>query len=220
MTKRFSINISWDDEGNIVLNFDRVFKDNSIYGDSMYYCGLALIDHLFVTLCFENVIYFSKNIIKAIHEKKYDSSSIGEELRSVTIEFHSANDYLYTIFKPRTKLFANNLEIENDLCQLVINVISKALCDTRIDMNEYFRAAVLGLFVSYMRTLKADYDNHASAFEARKHLGELAILFLNKFPGGFKDDGLYSSLLPESLDLIDRLSNFPASQNEPILACF
>jgi hypothetical protein len=215
MAKIGSILISWNDQGNITLSYDDG-RPNEDGVEEVYALGAAaLFDHMLSTISGKNIPSFCLSAIKGLVDNKIDIQPIGAELKRAKIEIHRGQ-VLYTIFKPETKLFANNQKLEISLIQMTLNTISTLLKSMSEQNRLILRFRGYYIIASYEEIIRKAREAKESPSVARRKIAQVVAYSLNTTPNNLTEEKL-NDIFQQSSELILKCNTLPQAEDKPIL---
>lgn len=207
MTKLRTLYLEWDQLGNIVFDVGTTNFDRDAVEEVYALGGAALIDHMLATLSGKNVLDFCVPAIQGLVNTPLEIRPIDPVLRKAALEFHH-DKYLFTIFKPKTRLFPDNQKLESALSQMTLNSISVLLRTLSPRHQLALKLRGYSIIASYEEIIRTMLETNESKSSARIKAAQATATFLNKLPKELTEEKLYN-LFKESTELIARWKNLP-----------
>ncbi len=210
--------LSWDSQGQVIFDEFPKFSNDEQVSEGLSLCSIALLNHLFATLSMKNVANLTTRVIQGIVDNHFYVSPINPVVRNIRIDLRVQKDYVYTILKPKAKLFGNNQEIEQAMVQAANNTIAKTLQTDEGLHSKETRTALYGQIVLLEYIVREAENHNENNLQLKERFFQTGVLFLNKFPQNFREDGLLEKYMTETnpQDLIDRLNNLPGHPDRPL----
>lgn len=206
-----SIHIEWQQDGEILWKLD--FPNKS--PEQIFSLGaVALADHMIATLLSENVVSFIESTVRGLLANKIEVAPINSELKGATLELHQGTA-LYTKFKAKTKLFANNQKLEQGLSQMAQNYIGKVLVTASKANTDAIKFGILAVISTYEHNIRIMFETNQPATITRANIIKGVGIFINKYPYGVKAEDLEKHLA-DAENLIAKWKVLPLRENHTI----
>jgi hypothetical protein len=212
MSRIGSIQIKWEQDGEITWNLDFPYKDP----EQLYSLGgVALTDHLLATLISDIAISFCETVLRGLVNNDIEVKPIGAELKSANLELHRGR-VLYTIFKAKSKLFYDNQKLEQAISQMAQNYIGKLLATASKTNNDAIKFGIFGVVASCEQHIRVMHETNQSVLNTRTNIAKAIEVFINRYPYGIRPEDLEKHM-GDVENLIGMLNVLPRKQNQSLL---
>ncbi len=211
MSRIGSIHIAWKADGKISWKLDFPDKDP----EQLYSMGaVALTDHLLATLLSNAAVGFCEAVLEGLVNGKIEVRPIGPELKSAALELYRGR-VLYTIFSPKSKLFADNHKLEQAISQMAQNYIGKVLATATKANSDAIKFGILGVVTNYEQQIRAMHSGSVSSTDARMNIAKAVGVFINRYPYGIRSEDLEKHL-GDVGSLIEKWKTLPLKEKQPL----